>query len=163
MNVAAAHATPCVLRMRFLGNRLEQELNRKLHLARRAKGARDRAERGIAKLAVRVGEVDGVQHIVRLDPKLQTRFGVQLHVLEDRHIEPALRRPMQEIARHDRVADRVDPLRLERGVRGVDRTPFLLAALVQLTQGRSLRANVALLEENARVGAAVAVALAMDH
>ena len=42
--------------------------------------------------------------------------------------------------------------RAEReGVHGKARTPFLLAALAELTGGRSLEANLALLEDNARV------------
>ncbi|MGZ4115689.1 MAG: pseudouridine-5'-phosphate glycosidase [Actinomycetota bacterium] len=45
------------------------------------------------------------------------------------------------------------------GVRGKDRTPFLLAALAELTGGRSLEANLALLEDNARVAGLVAAAL----
>jgi len=45
-------------------------------------------------------------------------------------------------------------------VGGKARTPFLLSALAELTGGRSLEANLALLEDNARVAAEVAVALA---
>jgi len=45
------------------------------------------------------------------------------------------------------------------GVHGKARTPFLLAALAGLTDGRSLDANLALLEDNARVAGEVAVAL----
>jgi pseudouridine-5'-phosphate glycosidase len=44
------------------------------------------------------------------------------------------------------------------GVRGKDRTPFLLRALAQITGGRSLEANLALLEHNASVAAEVAAA-----
>lgn len=44
------------------------------------------------------------------------------------------------------------------GVHGKARTPFLLAALAELTGGRSLEANLALLERNARVAGEVAVA-----
>jgi pseudouridylate synthase len=46
------------------------------------------------------------------------------------------------------------------GLRGPAVTPFLLDAVANATTGRSLRANVALLENNARVAAEVAVALA---
>jgi pseudouridine-5'-phosphate glycosidase len=46
------------------------------------------------------------------------------------------------------------------GVRGKEVTPFLLRAVAESTGGRSLEANVALLRNNARVAAAVAVALA---
>jgi pseudouridine-5'-phosphate glycosidase len=43
------------------------------------------------------------------------------------------------------------------GVAGKARTPYLLAALAELTGGRSLAANLALLEDNARVAGEVAV------
>lgn len=46
-----------------------------------------------------------------------------------------------------------------QGVRGKEITPFLLARIVELTGERSLRANLALLENNVRVGAQIAVAL----
>lgn len=39
-------------------------------------------------------------------------------------------------------------------------TPFLLARIVELTEGRSLRANIALVRHNAAVAAAIAAALA---
>jgi pseudouridine-5'-phosphate glycosidase len=42
-------------------------------------------------------------------------------------------------------------------VGGRDATPFLLARIVELTGGRSLTANIALVRENARVGAEIAV------
>ena len=44
------------------------------------------------------------------------------------------------------------------GVRGRDLTPFLLSCLAEETGGRSLEANLALLEANARLAAEVAVA-----
>lgn len=51
--------------------------------------------------------------------------------------------------------------RAERdGVRGRDRTPFLLSCLAEETEGRSLRANLALLESNAALAGAIAVAAA---
>ena len=45
-------------------------------------------------------------------------------------------------------------------VDGKARTPFLLAALAEITDGRSLEANLALLEDNARVAGEIAVAAA---
>lgn len=45
------------------------------------------------------------------------------------------------------------------GISGKARTPFLLAALADITGGRSLEANLALLEDNARVAGEIAVAL----
>lgn len=47
-----------------------------------------------------------------------------------------------------------------RGVAGRELTPFLLAHMSRLSSGATLRANVALLENNARVAARIAVALA---
>jgi pseudouridine-5'-phosphate glycosidase len=46
------------------------------------------------------------------------------------------------------------------GVRGRDRTPFLLSCLAEETEGRSLRANLALLESNAALAGAIAAAAA---
>jgi pseudouridine-5'-phosphate glycosidase len=45
------------------------------------------------------------------------------------------------------------------GVRGSAVTPFLLERIVELTGGASLRANMALLRQNARVAGHLAVAL----
>ncbi|MBU8912783.1 MAG: pseudouridine-5'-phosphate glycosidase [Spirochaetales bacterium] len=46
------------------------------------------------------------------------------------------------------------------GVVGKDITPYLLARIVELTDGKSLEANIALVKNNARVAAEVASALA---
>ena len=46
-------------------------------------------------------------------------------------------------------------------IRGAALTPFLLSALGEATSGRSLRANVSLLKQNARVAAQIALALAV--
>lgn len=48
----------------------------------------------------------------------------------------------------------------EEGVHGPAVTPFLLAALARETEGESVRANVALLRQNARIAAQVAAAIA---
>ena len=46
------------------------------------------------------------------------------------------------------------------GVAGKLVTPFLLSCLAEMTEGRSIQANLALLESNARLAAQIAVALA---
>jgi pseudouridylate synthase len=46
-----------------------------------------------------------------------------------------------------------------KGIRGKAVTPFLLGELARLTRGRSLRANIALLANNARFAGQLAVAL----
>lgn len=48
-----------------------------------------------------------------------------------------------------------------RGVGRKDLTPFLLKRIFELTEGRSLASNIALVENNARVAALIAVALAV--
>ena len=48
----------------------------------------------------------------------------------------------------------------ERGITGKDITPYLLGRIVELSDGRSLETNLALVRHNARVGTAIAVAFA---
>ena len=47
-----------------------------------------------------------------------------------------------------------------RGITGKDITPYLLGRIVEITGGASLRTNIALVRNNARLGAALAVAFA---
>lgn len=47
----------------------------------------------------------------------------------------------------------------QKGIRGKEITPFLLAEMSARTAGRTLKANIALLENNVRVAAAIASAL----
>ncbi|RHW34749.1 pseudouridine-5'-phosphate glycosidase [Lysinibacillus yapensis] len=47
----------------------------------------------------------------------------------------------------------------ENGIKGKEVTPFLLGKVKELTEGKSLEANIALVKHNARVGAEIAVAL----
>jgi pseudouridine-5'-phosphate glycosidase len=46
-----------------------------------------------------------------------------------------------------------------RGISGKDATPYLLGRIVELTDGASLTANIALVRANARLGAEVAASL----
>ncbi len=48
----------------------------------------------------------------------------------------------------------------ERGVSGKDVTPFLLQTIHELSGGRSLKTNIALVRHNAEIAAEIAVALA---
>ena len=48
----------------------------------------------------------------------------------------------------------------EQGIKGKDATPFLLKRIVELTGGKSLESNIALVCHNAELGAAIAVELA---
>lgn len=47
----------------------------------------------------------------------------------------------------------------ELGVKGKDVTPFLLGKVKDLTEGKSLTANIALVKHNAKIGTQIAVAL----
>ncbi len=64
-----------------------------------------------------------------------------------------------EIARHVRACEEAAAV---AGVRGKAVTPFLLSCLAERTGGRSLEANLALLESNARLAGEVAVAAASE-
>lgn len=46
----------------------------------------------------------------------------------------------------------------ERQITGKDVTPFLLAKIVEESEGKSLKANIALVYNNAKVGAQIAKA-----
>ncbi len=48
----------------------------------------------------------------------------------------------------------------EKGIKGKQITPFLLAKIVELTKGKSLEANIALIKNNAKVAAQIALELA---
>jgi pseudouridylate synthase len=70
------------------------------------------------------------------------------------------------------LADAIDPAEIEshiaaavadagrEGISGKALTPFLLQRIFERTEGRSLKANIALVENNARAAAEIAVALA---
>lgn len=47
----------------------------------------------------------------------------------------------------------------KQGIKGKQITPFLLAKIVELTHGKSLEANIALIKNNAKVAAQIALAL----
>lgn len=64
------------------------------------------------------------------------------------------------------VASAIDQANAEagrRGIRGKALTPFLLSRMAELTSGASQRVNIALLQNNARVAAQIACALAASE
>ena len=81
--------------------------------------------------------------------------GSALLVMQQPPAEHALAREIVDAA----VSEAVARARQE-GVRGAATTPWLLAAVERATGGRSLAANLALLERNAMLAAEIAVALA---
>jgi pseudouridine-5'-phosphate glycosidase len=70
-------------------------------------------------------------------------------------VQPDLAMDADEVAA---AASRCEERADREGVRGRDLTPFLLSCLAEETGGRSLEANLALLEANAGLAAEVAVA-----
>ncbi|MDG4719970.1 MULTISPECIES: pseudouridine-5'-phosphate glycosidase [Thalassospira] len=69
--------------------------------------------------------------------------------------DKALAREAIEGAIDDALADAK-----EQNILGRDVTPFLLARVTKLTEGKSLEANIALVRNNARLGAKIAAAMA---
>jgi len=71
--------------------------------------------------------------------------------------------PMSEAAGGEKIEGAIrtalDEAR-ERGIAGRDVTPYILGRLNQLTSGESLRANLSLVKNNAKVGSGIAVELA---
>jgi len=67
--------------------------------------------------------------------------------------------PKEEI---DRITEQALQEAAQQGVTGKKVTPFLLARIKELTAGRSLATNIALVEHNALVGARLAVALNVE-
>ncbi|MEM6462053.1 MAG: pseudouridine-5'-phosphate glycosidase [Pseudomonadota bacterium] len=65
--------------------------------------------------------------------------------------------PLAEIEHH--IAEAVATANV-RGITGKDVTPFLLAQILSMTDGRSLETNIALVENNARLAAQIASAMA---
>lgn len=110
------------------------------------------AERSGIRLEHRVEDEVAAATLLRIHWQvLERREGVLLLVpppdpLPPDDVERALATGLEEAAR--------------RAVSGKELTPFLLAALDRATGGRSRQANLALLEENARVAGRVAAALA---
>jgi pseudouridine-5'-phosphate glycosidase len=104
-------------------------------------------------LELRCDTPDEVASLLRLQDALGFGRGTLIanpipseHAMPEAEIEAAIQRALASAA--------------EEGVTGKAVTPYLLAALVRLTEGRSLAANMALAEHNARVGARIAVAYA---
>lgn len=87
---------------------------------------------------------------------IQHRLGLEAGILVANPIpvEDALSAAVMERAIREAVAEADSA-----GIRGKDVTPFLLARLVDITEGRSLQANIALIRDNAGLAADIAGAL----
>jgi pseudouridine-5'-phosphate glycosidase len=84
------------------------------------------------------------------------QLGLQGGVVVGNPVPQQFAMPKEEI---DRITEQALREADEQGVTGKKVTPFLLARIKELTGGRSLATNIALVEHNALVGARLAVAL----
>jgi pseudouridylate synthase len=104
------------------------------------------------KLALTVNDPATLARVLRAHWRIHPNVGVLIaNPIPEEHALP------QELV-DGAIAKALDIARAE-GVRGKALTPFLLRHLDEITEGRSVDANVALAEENARVGGELAVAL----
>jgi len=83
-------------------------------------------------------------------------LGLQGGVVVSNPVPESFAMPKEEI---DRITEQALSEADAQGVTGKKVTPFLLARIKELTEGRSLATNIALVKHNAQVGAALAVAL----
>ncbi|QOL49915.1 pseudouridine-5'-phosphate glycosidase [Massilia litorea] len=84
------------------------------------------------------------------------QLGLKGGVVVSNPVPQGFAMPKEEI---DRITEQALREAGEQGVTGKKVTPFLLARIKELTGGRSLATNIALVEHNALVGARLAVAL----
>ena len=84
------------------------------------------------------------------------QLGLQGGVVVSNPVPAQFAMPKEEI---DRITEQALQEAGRQGVTGKKVTPFLLARIKELTGGRSLATNIALVEHNALVGARLAVAL----
>lgn len=105
------------------------------------------------KLNARVESAAEVADIMKFSHELEFDGGILVTnpIPTDKEI------PSEEI---NQIIDEALKQEKEAGVKGKDSTPFLLAKIVELTDGKSLEANIELVYNNARLGAEIAVAYA---
>jgi pseudouridine-5'-phosphate glycosidase len=84
------------------------------------------------------------------------RLGLRGGVVVSNPVPAMFAMPKEEI---DRITEQALDEADKRGVSGKAVTPFLLARIKELTEGRSLVTNIALVKHNAKVGAELAAAL----
>ena len=101
----------------------------------------------------------------RCDTPQQAAAAIALHTALPGAGGPVVANPIPEADALDRseIDAAIDQALAEaddQGIGGKEVTPFLLARIAEITEGRSLDANIALVKHNATQGARIAVALA---
>ena len=104
------------------------------------------------KLGLTVSDPHTLARVLKAHWRVHPQMGVlianpipEAHALPQGLIDDAIERALADAKRE--------------GVRGKALTPFLLGRLDEMTEGRSVEANIALAEDNARLGGELAVAL----
>lgn len=88
--------------------------------------------------------------------RAQRKLGIESALLVTVPVPPEFEIPVADLERTLNTAlEQVD----KQAVGGRELTPFLLSAMAQASAGATLKANIALLENNARVAATIAAAL----
>lgn len=102
---------------------------------------------------VQLDNAEQVARLLHIRDELGLRGGelITVPIPESDALDPAMIDSYIAQAVHDAEAE---------GIRGKDVTPYLLSRLAKLTEGVSVRANVALLKNNAKTAAQIAVAMA---
>lgn len=101
------------------------------------------------KLNTRVDSAEEVAHMMKFQRELDLENGI----LVTNPVPTESEIPHEKI---DAIIDQAVQEAEEQGIGGKDSTPFLLAKIVELTDGASLETNIALVYNNARVGAEIA-------
>ncbi|CAG9782998.1 unnamed protein product [Diatraea saccharalis] len=94
--------------------------------------------------AEQAAQILNASHTVKLESGIVIAVPVpEQHAMDESVIEKAIDGALVEAK--------------EKGIKGKEITPFVLAAVAKVTSGASLRANIALIKNNAKVGADIAV------
>lgn len=101
------------------------------------------------KLNTRVDSAEEVAQMMKFQRELDLENGI----LVTNPVPTESEIPHEKI---DAIIDQAVQEAEEQGIGGKDSTPFLLAKIVELTDGASLETNIALVYNNARVGTAIA-------
>jgi pseudouridine-5'-phosphate glycosidase len=109
------------------------------------------------KVSVRLDTPD---EIVKLAQTHHQDMGMGSAILVTQPVPPGDEIPKSEM---DYYIVQASQEAVKKGKRGQDLTPFLLQRLGELTEGRSIHTNLALLLNNARLAAQIAKSMAMLH
>ncbi len=90
----------------------------------------------------------------------QRRLGLDTGVLITVPLPSDIALPADEVAA---AVEQAEAEAAEAGIHGPASTPFVLGRVAEITQGRSVRANLAIIERDASVAGRIAVALAAAH